>query len=72
MKRNGLLVLLVWFAACPASGQVLGNRVTADCSSVALNVEKSTITYICGMPHDKVVRLVDWRRRTVLVTARHC
>ena len=60
LARGGLVLLLAnAVAISPAAAQLVGDRVEANCSSVARgNVENSTVTVICGMPHDQVVELV--------------
>jgi hypothetical protein len=54
-----MLSVLLVVAAAPARSQLIGNRTQANCASVTRgNVENSTVTVVCGMPHEQVVELV--------------
>ena len=65
-----LLLLASTVAASPADGQVLGDRVEANCASVARNVENSTINVICGLRQEQVVELVRQDRAAMLAELR--
>src|SRR5215471_17669382 len=59
--RSAALALLLATAvtASPATAQLVGDRLQANCASVVRgSVENSTVTVICGMPPEQVVELV--------------
>ncbi|MGE4046499.1 MAG: hypothetical protein AB7F35_16695, partial [Acetobacteraceae bacterium] len=59
--RGVILVFALASSFTPpaALAQLVDDRVDASCSSVARgSVTNSTVTVICGMPHEKVVELV--------------
>ena len=56
-----LIAVAISLVAQPASAQLLGSRsveATGCASAIGGNVRDSTITTICGMPHEQVVELV--------------
>src|SRR4051812_45366568 len=60
--RGAVLAFVLANATMPppvALAQLVGDRVEASCSAVARgSVTNSTVTVICGMPHEQVVELV--------------
>ena len=56
-----LIAVALSLVAQPASAQLLGSRsveATGCASAIGGNVRDSTITTVCGMPHEQVVELV--------------
>src|SRR5262249_43958391 len=80
MSNFGVVLTLIFanLLAPPAFAQLVGDRVEANCANVSRgDVQNSSITVICGMAQEQVVRLVELAvspnpaDRTELLTTLH-